>query len=209
MPPNTRTKRTSKSANVSSSGLLYTTYEFIQRLRARGRTLRLDVRDLLLQWVQLRTIASDNGDTTNATLWDPECPDLQRHLSQVPPLDDAKAVVPLLRLCTRLAPLQLYELQYLNLAIVLHSLTIMEIKNLYRFCYLEWMAHHTSGASTTPPSHLWTYTPRQFAALHGNALSDAWDGVLDGMVSNPCDSERASHGLFFVNRLFAYLTPCG
>ena len=137
MPPNTRTKRTSKSATVSSSGLLYTTYEFIQRLRARGRTLRLDVRDLLLQWVQLRTIASDNGDTTNATLWDPECPDLQRHLSQAPPLDDAKAVVPLLRLCTRLAPLQLYELQYLNLAIVLHSLTIMEIKNLYRFLLLR------------------------------------------------------------------------
>ena len=44
MPTTARTKRTAKST-VTSSGLLYTTYEIIQRLRARGRTLRLDVRD--------------------------------------------------------------------------------------------------------------------------------------------------------------------
>lgn len=203
MPPTARTKRTAKSP-ATSSGLLYTTYEFIQRLRARGRTLRLDVRDLLLQWVQLRT---DQEDA--AALWDPECPDLQRHLSQVPPFDHPHAVCTLLRLCARLAPLQAYDLQYLNLAVVLHSLTPMEVKNLYRFCYLEWMAHHPSDAAA-PTQPLWPYTPRQFAALHGAALGDAWEGVLEGLVSTPGNAtERAPYGLFFVNRLYAYLTPCG
>ena len=204
MPPTARTKRTGKST-ATSSGLLYTTYEFIQRLRARGRTLRLDVRDLLLQWVQLRT---DQEDA--AALWDSECPDLQRHLSQVPPFDHPHAVCTLLRLCARLAPLQAYDLQYLNLAVVLHSLTPMEVKNLYRFCYLEWMAHHPSDAAAAPTPPLWPHTPRQFAALHGAALGDAWEGVLEGLVSTPGDTtERGPYGLFFVNRLYAYLTPCG
>lgn len=200
MPSNARIKRTTKPT-ATTPGLLYTTYEFIQRLRARGRALRFDVRDLLLQWVQLHT---DQGGSANS-LWNPECPELQRHLSTVAPVADTEAVIPLLRLCTLLAPLDAYELQYLNLVIVLHSLTTMEIKNLYRYCYLEWLSSCSNHTSVNP----WTHTPREFSTLNGHALSVAWDGVLVSVLSSPSESERASRGLFFVNRLYAYLTPCG
>ena len=186
---------------ATTSGLLYTTYEFIQRLHARGRALRFDVRDLLLQRVQLHAA---QGAPANS-LWNPECPELQRHLATVPPVADSEAVVPLLRLCTLLAPLEAYDLQYLNVVIVLHSLTPMEIKNLYRYCYLEWLSSCSNQTSVNP----WTHTPREFSTLNGRALSLAWDGVLVSVLSGPSESERASRGLFFVNRLYAYLTPCG
>ena len=202
--PGTRSKRATKP--TYTSGLLYTTYEFIQRLRARGRELRLDVRDVLLQWLH----AHSDGDV----VWDPESPELQRQLASVPPLDDA-VPVPFVRLCALLAPLQCYDLQYVNLAVVFYSLTPMEMKNIYRYCYLEWVQHsaRTEGApvahSSSADPCLWTHTPRQFAGLHGPALGRAWDQFLATAIKPDDANDAAPVALFFINRLYSYLTPCG
>lgn len=191
MAGTSRTKRTIRAADTS--GLLYTTYEFIQRLRARGRVLRLDVRDALLQWAHTRTEAPVE--------WSADCPELQRHLSNLPPIDPG--LVSLYRLCALLSPLQAYDIQYINLAIVLHSLTPMEIKNMYRYCYLEWMQH-----ANQPDAPVWSRTPRQFSGLSVSELSHAWDAFVEEALGSPLQ-EKASMTFFFLNRLYSYLTPCG
>lgn len=200
MPGTSRSKRTQSSRTTDTAGLLYTTYEFIRRLRARGRPLRLDVRDALLQWLQARA-----DDTSEANLeWATDSPDLQRHLSTLPPMEDPS--LPVVRLCALLAPLQAYDLQYINLAVVLHSLSLTEIKNLYRYCYLEWMQHAPSSPLTPT---LWVHTPRQFAALSALDTAGAWEAFLARAVSSSPTQETASTPLFFINRLYSYLTPCG
>jgi hypothetical protein len=74
----------------------------------------------------------------------------------------------------------------------------MEIKNIYRYLYLAWTNAHTDTS-------LWTYTPREFSKLSETELTLQWEVFLQHIISDT----KNSKALFFVNRLYNYLTPCG
>lgn len=181
----TRCKRGTKPGASTATTLVYTTYEFLNRLLARGRPVRTDARDALLQWLHTLpdAIPEDWAAAANA-------------LDTLPPL--VTGIVSLPQLCNVLSPLAAYDLQYVNLAVALHTLTPNEAKNLYRYLYLEWVQ-----CDATEP---WAVTPRVFGKYHGAVLADAWVAFLRQMVP-PEKNTRVT--LFFLNRLYAYLTPCG
>ena len=106
----------------------------------------------------------------------------------------------------------MYDLNYINLAVVLHGLQAQEEKNFYRHGYLEWMQAEKNNTNTTAANDaamdnhtqtLWAHTPRTFSQLSIEVLRVEWAALL-----RRCVSEYVSC-VFFVNRLYSYLTPCG
>lgn len=189
----TRTKRNTNK-NTSTSALLYTTHNFVDRLCARGRSIRIDVRDVLLHWIH---------STQTPIVWDQELINTDQILASVPPIEEG--VVPLIRLCALLSPLDKLDLQYVNIAVILHSMTPIEIKNFYRYCYLEWMQCNMQNETL---ESLWTHTPNKFSRLDDSEFAIEWERFLTN-VFNYQENHHAPMVLFFLNRLYCYLTPCG
>lgn len=187
----TRSKKSSKSQDDTC--MLYTTtHTFIERLISRGRPLRLDIRDALICWIQEKSY--------NCIDWEKEKPSFMKVLSTLPPADNG--ILQLFTLCELLSPLHKLDIQYINLAIIIHSLTLVEIKNLYRYCYIEWMRF-------APQSDLyeWFQTPREFANLPLEDLTSAWERFLSTSLGS-CSDKDVSKVLFFLNRIYSYLIPC-
>lgn len=119
--------------------------------------------------------------------------------------------LPITTYCALLCPLHTFKLNYINLAVVLHGLTVQDIRNVYRYCYLEWV----SVDSCDTLVDVWKHTPRTFGKLSVTVLRVEWAEVLRKLVGDGgCDekehtAQRYVRTMFFVNRLYSYLTPCG
>ena len=186
---NKSVKRKGKKENQRT--LLYTTFELVDRLQARGRAIRFDVRDIAISWF---------CETDAQSI---DWADLSQKLSYLPPMKEG--AITFINLCKLLYPLhQEYDLQPINIAIALHTLTNTEIKNLYRFCYLEWMNVRESVSEW--PETFWLYTPRQFSQLSTESLSSAWENSLH-MFFGPEHAHIPSLRLFLLNRIYGYLLP--
>lgn len=128
--------------------------------------------------------------------------------------------------CYLLSPLRVYNIHYINVAILMVYMTCAEIRNLYRYLYLEWMRCRERDDATTTSSALenecdadhhtpWILTPRAFCQLRTDEMVKAWRSLLQRLVGVP-GTQTSTHTsthfttcMFFVNRLRAYLTPLG
>ena len=193
-------RATPSSTPDTSSLFLYTTDEFVRRLKTRGYPVNVPLRDAL-QKVLLDGLAQDQTTAHTSAFWldlDTQTErDLRRLTLTAACTGDSTLSLPMY--CAILCPLHSYELNYINLAVVLHGLQAQEVKNFYRHGYLEWM--HAEKNNQT--HSMWTHTPRTFSQLSVEELRVEWAALL-----RRCVSEYASC-VFFVNRLYSYLTPCG
>lgn len=187
----TRSKKSSKPQDETC--MLYTTtHTFIERLISRGRPLRVDIRDALIGWMQEKSCSCID--------WEKEKTSFLNVLSTLPPADNG--ILQLYTLCELLSPLHKLDVQYVNLAIIIHSLTLVEIKNLYRYCYIEWMQF-----APQPDSYKWFQTPREFANMPLADLASTWERFLSTSLGS-CSDKDVSKVLFFLNRIYSYLIPC-
>lgn len=202
----TPSSSSSTSSSTSSSLFLYTTDEFVRRLKTRGYPVNIPLRDAL-QRVLLRGLAQDKTTAHTSDFWLHLDTQTERDLTQLTLTaactGDSTLSLPMY--CAILCPLHTYDLNYINLAVVLHGLQAQEVKNFYRHGYLEWM-HAEKNTQTNDDTHtrqLWAHTPRTFSQLSIEELRVEWAALL-----RRCVCEYASC-VFFVNRLYSYLTPCG
>jgi hypothetical protein len=205
IPPTTTPKRKSKV-------LLCTTDEFLNRLRTRGYYVDIALRDRLelvlerglLQdepschtpafWCAAGQAEAEPSGVTTAAAATATATAVAATVSSPPvkPFLDAFA------LCAALSQLHVHGINYVNLAVVLHSLGAQQWKNLYRYCYIEWTKHGN-------PEPIWVHTPRAFGQL--GELPGACTDFLNHLIWD-CDTHKCVHSLFFVNRVYQYLTPC-
>jgi hypothetical protein len=186
IPPTTTPKRKSKV-------LLCTTDEFLNRLRARGYYVDIALRDHL-ELVLERGLLQDESSCHTPAFW---CTVGQADTDPTA-VAPAKPFLNAFALCAALSHLHVHGINYVNLAVVLHSLGAQQWKNLYRYCYIEWTKH----GNREP---LWVHTPRAFGQF--DDLPDMCTDFLNHMIRD-CDTHKCVHSLFFVNRVYQYLTPC-
>ena len=239
---------TGHSGQTSQHLLLHeSTSGFVRRLKTRGYPINMSLRDHLSQGLI----------SVKSNAHPPHTPDYWLNMDslwllkrkQLSPEPDATLSPEMY--CALLCGLQAFEIDYVNLAAVLHSMSVLEIRNLYRYCYLEWISRHPAlqqlaldgnggcgsgsggggcGGGCGPSSlssTLWPCTPRAFKELCTEQLRIRWAETLRGLLSENVPSEQPplmgaaapppatsrlsqrTRSLFFVNRLYSYLTPCG
>jgi hypothetical protein len=192
IPPTTAPKRKSKV-------LLCTTDEFMNRLRARGYYVDIALRDRL-ELVLERGLLQDEPSCHTPAFWyaagqEDDAAELAAAAAATAP---TKPFLNAFALCAALSQLHVHGINYVNLAVVLHSLGAQQWKNLYRYCYIEWTKHGN-------PEPIWVHTPRAFGQL--GELPSACNDFLNHLIRD-CDTHKCVHSLFFVNRVYQYLTPC-
>lgn len=264
------------SSTCPRSLLLHdTTDQFLKRLKTRGYSVSIPLRDALLEVLQeghrewakqhhqhhppdivhhkgntsltntTMTETTNTSESTHSTVSESPPSDLSCHLSchlpchtpsfwldideqtrrnlhthNLPIHRTQDPTLPIESYCALLCPLHTFKLNYVNLAVVLYGLSVQNVRNVYRYCYLEWIAvQQSSKTSTTTDTHtkrwahVWSLTPRAFSKLTSPELRVQWTRVLRGLVGETVDDEpeasRYVRSMFFVNRLYSYMTPCG
>jgi len=175
--------------------LNYTTGEFILRLQNRGYPIHTELKSHLDSILQSKSTRKDTNCHTNvfwSSLEDRTLTSLQQ---------TAPHFVNIADLCAHLSPLSALQINYINLAVVLYTLNAQEWKNLYRYYYLEWMTCNNGDI-------LWEHTPRFFSKQNDFQLQQMCTDFLDFMMAG-CHTDNYVRSLFFINRLYQYLTPCG
>lgn len=174
--------------------LNHTTDEFILRLQNRGYRIHTELKSLLDSI--LHSESKKNADRCHTKQFWSSLDDKTLNTLQQP-----DTFLNILDLCAQLSPLYALHINYINLAVVLYTLTAPEWKNLYRYCYLEWMKCNNGDM-------LWEFTPRYVSKLNEFHLQQKCKDFLNYMITG-CENEKYVHSLFFINRLYQYLTPCG
>lgn len=264
----TSTTSTTTSACPRPLLLHDTTDQFLKRLKTRGYSVSIPLRDALLEVLQeghrewakqhhqhhpdimehkgytrrtntKMTETINTSESTQSTVSKSPPSDIpchtpsfwldideqtrrNLHTHNLPIHRTQDPTLPIESYCALLCPLHTFKLNYVNLAVVLYGLSVHNIRNLYRYCYLEWIAvqQPSSKASTTTDTHttkwwahVWSLTPRAFSKLTSPELRVQWTRVLRGLVGETVDDEpeasRYVRSMFFVNRLYSYMTPCG
>lgn len=184
----------SSATKRKSKVLIYTTEEFVQRLLNRGYHIKLDLKhrlDVILQGESKKHTLECHSQTFWSSLEDHTLHTLQ----------SSDHFINVLDLCAQLSPLHKLNINYVNIAVVLYSFTAQDWKNLYRYYYLEWMKCNRDKC-------LWVHTPRYISKLDTFKLQQICKSFLDYMIHD-CENNKYVHSLFFINRLYLYLTPCG
>lgn len=216
------------------------TDDFMKKLKTRGYSVNFKLRDWLIceltnGFEQCAKCGNDSILSCHThDFW--MGVDLQRiQQTKTNESQDHHSLLPINCYCALLCGLQALDINYVDLAVVLYGLSIREIQNFYRYCYLEWMQHHaipdqhskptsiTVGSSQDKELHktkdLWPCTPREFSRLTTEELRVQWTESLQRLLapyssppqppSSPTNNSQRVRSLFFVNRLYSYLTPCG
>ena len=212
-----------KSAQQKSAshGLLLheSTAGFVQRLRTRGYAINFQLRDFLIRELE----ANKSRGEDHSAFWQGVDSHWTLRRQQFTPSPDS--TLPPELYCTLLCGLHDFHIDYVNLVAVLYEMSALEIRNFYRYCYLEWIARHPTLQQNATSAHGWPCAPREFKTLPVEQLRVKWAETLRMLLGREpldvADSATASlsaagtswsrrtRSLFFVNRLYSYLTPCG
>lgn len=206
-------------ATTQSLLLHESTASFVQRLRTRGYPINFPLRDLLAHKLE----ANKDHHQHPSTMWLKPDSHWTIRRKQLTPHPDA--TLPPEMYCALLCGLQDFQIDYINLSTVLYGMSVLEIRNFYRYCYLEWVIRHPNSPEHPSKTHAWPCTPREFKTLPVEELRVKWMETLQLLLRNepPDDPDgtpvaspatgagwsRRTRSLFFVNRLYSYLTPCG
>jgi hypothetical protein len=249
------TSATLAESSTNSLLLHESTGAFVRRLKTRGYPVNLPLRDFMACERKGHTIPhhSNNGSTAmphTADYWLNRDSQWLLKRKQLAPEPDATLSPEMY--CALLCGLHELQLDYVDLAIVLHGMSPLEIRNLYRYCYLEWIARHPAPSGSTTKSvqaagaaqlssTVWPCTPREFKNLPIEQLRIKWAETLRMLLgrgtdhvteqqqgtttmtttmtttttttttpqSQPLPRSQRTRSLFFVNRVYSYLTPCG
>tara|TARA_Y200000002_G_scaffold366249_1_gene357007 strand:- start:443 stop:1015 length:573 start_codon:yes stop_codon:yes gene_type:complete len=185
------------NTSKSKSPLLYTTTVFVEKLIERGFCINLKLRNKLMQ------IDKDFNNKNNKTesleiYWNTES--VQKEINHY--LDNQDSNIRINNILSILSSLSKYNINYINLAVILWSLSIQEIRNLYRYYYLEWI-NINKNSTLFESKIIWKYTPREFNLLESTQIYNYWLHFIKQFIS---PNNHSLH-IFFINRFYKYMTP--
>lgn len=184
-------------SSVIKSPLLYTTHEFTEKLVERGFEINLSLRNRLMELTSLR----DYKTTESLKIfWNDD--DIIKKIEME--LKRSEQQIQIRKLLTILCVLSKYKINYINLAVILYSLSIQEIRNLYRYYYLEWV--NMKDDFNTPLKQIkWRYTPREFNLLPVDDIYIYWFDFIQQFITD--NDTKHALSIFFINRFYTYMTP--
>jgi hypothetical protein len=155
--------------------------DLIERLSARGFTIDLALRNNLLLLYTL----FDEGTTKQ--FWEQQ--DLSEYINDTAEADYLKNIL------IALSPLG--DINVINYSIILYSLSYQEIKNFYRYLFIEWKKiEHLQNFKAFP------VTPNELSNYSHTDLRTLWCNFMDTLFNR-----EQIYLYFFINRLTYYFIP--
>lgn len=171
--------------------LLISSTELIDKLRARGYNI-----DKKLQTeLHNKSCAYEPDEGSIETFW------AQQDLSVDLNLQKEEANL-LQSLLVTLSTMQ--NVNYVNYCVFLLCITDQEIKNVYKFLFVEWKKMETS-LPTRRLSECFRRTPREILRLDHTGVRRFWIEFIQSIFMDPREEKLSIY--FFLNRLYQYFIP--
>lgn len=185
----------SNSKKNQCSPLIYTSSQFVEKIVERGIEFDFELRKQIINDLSvLGTSFSSKQQKIDAhtQYW--------KDMYSVSVDNDKKY---LSRLGSVMCSLERYNIPYVNYLVIFYYFTANEIKNLYRYYFIEWKQIEKQLEFLPENKMEWNITPRDFSKLSDIQLFDNWISFLEQSFNGG----SKCHVFFIINKLYQYITP--